>query len=92
MNDDRVSLAVILGPWIEPEWQSGLIEQCRSVWSKPLRDLTNAELAMLLRQHFAVEQLLLIARQRVSEGFDDDTELWEGELTSAIEHASKTAS
>ena len=91
MTTDTISVADLLGPWVEPDWDSGLIERCRNAWSKPLRDLTNQELATLLRQRFAVEQLLPIASQRVLNGFDDDTEIYDGELESAIEYARKAA-
>ena len=91
MSNERISLADILGPWVEPDWQSGLIERCRNAWSTPLPELTNEQLATLLRQRFAVEHLLPIAQQRVREGFDDDTELSDGELERAIEHASNAA-
>ena len=91
MTTDTISIADLLGPWVEPDWDSGLIERCRNAWSKPLRDLTNQELATLLRQRFAVEQLLPIASQRVLDGFDDDTEIDDGELERAIEYARKAA-
>ena len=91
MTTDTISLADFLGPWVEPEWDSSLIERCRNAWRKPLRDLTNQELATLLRQRLAVEQLLPIASQRVLDGSDDDTEIYDGELERAIEYARKTA-
>jgi hypothetical protein len=91
MTTDTISIADLLGPWVEPDWDSGLIERCRNAWSKPLRDLTNQELATLLRQRFAVEQLLSIASQRVLDGVDDDTEIYDGELESAIEYARTAA-
>ena len=89
MNDEPISVADILGPWVEPNWDSGLIERCRNAWNKPLQNLTNQELATLLQQRFAVERLLPIASERVQNGFDDDTEIYDGELESAIEHARK---
>ena len=91
MTTDTISIADILGAWVEPDWDSGLIERCRNAWSKPLRDLTNQELATLLRQRFAVEHLLPIASKRVQDGSDDDTEIYDGELESAIEYARKAA-
>ena len=75
----------------EPDWDSGLIDRCRQAWSKPLRDLSREELATLLRQRIAVEHILPIARQRVQSGADDDTEMYDGELESAIEYASHAA-
>jgi hypothetical protein len=91
MNNDHLSLADIIGPWIQPEWDTGLIERCRNAWNKPLRTLTNEELATLLRQRIAVKHLLPIAQQRLRDGFDDDTELSEGELQRAVEYASDNA-
>jgi hypothetical protein len=91
MNTETKSVAEILGPWIEPDWDSGLIARCRSAWNKPIQNLTNQELATLLRQRFAVTHLLLVASERVQDGFDDDTEMYDGELASAIEYARKAA-
>ena len=86
---DNISVAQILGPWVEPDWDSGLIARCREAWNKPLRDLSREELATLLRQRFAVEQLLPIAKKRLADGVDHDTEMFDGELQEAIEYASK---
>lgn len=86
---DQISVADILGPWIEPDFNSGLIARCRAAWSKPLRDLSREELATLLRQRIAVEHLLPVAKQRLKDGVDDDTEMYDGELGAAIEYASK---
>jgi len=30
------TLAEILGPWVEPDWDSGLIARCRGAWFKSL--------------------------------------------------------
>ena len=91
MSNENISVADILGPWVEPDWDSGLIARCRSAWAKPICELTNQELATLLRQRFAVEQLLPIARQRVCDRFNDDSEMYDEELQTAIEHAAKAA-
>jgi hypothetical protein len=80
-------LTDILGPWVEPQWQSGLINRCRAAWGKPLNTLTNQELATLLRQKIATEHILPIAENRVEEDIDDDTEIYEGELKAAVERA-----
>ena len=85
-----ISLAEILGPWVEPDWDSGLIDRCRKAWNKPLRDLSKAELAMFLRQRIAVEHLLPIAKKRLMDGVHDETEMFDGELEEAIEDARKT--
>jgi hypothetical protein len=91
MTTDTNSIADLLGPWVEPDWDSGLIERCRQAWSKPLRDLSREELATLLRQRIAVEHVLPIAKRRVHDGIDDDTEMYDGELEAAIEYASHVA-
>lgn len=85
------SIADVLGPWIEPDWESGLVDRCRSAWNKPLRDLSRKELATLLRQRIAVEHVLPVARQRVADGVDDDAEMYDGELEAAVEYASRNS-
>jgi hypothetical protein len=85
---DDISVANVLGPWVEPDWDSGLIDRCRRAWSKPLRDLSREELATLLRQRIALEQVLPVAKQRLRDRMDDGTEIYEGELEDAIEYAS----
>lgn len=84
---ENTTIADLLGPWIEPDWNSGLIDRCRTAWNKPLRDLSNEELTTLLRQRIAVEHILPLARKRVEDGVEDDTEMYEGELEAAIEYA-----
>lgn len=79
----------MLGPWIDPEWESGLIERCKKAWNKPLKELSNEELATLLRQRVAVQYLLPIAKKRIDDDVDDDTEMYDGELEAAIEYASR---
>ncbi|HEX3799651.1 MAG TPA: contact-dependent growth inhibition system immunity protein [Verrucomicrobiae bacterium] len=88
---DFVSLTDILGPWVEPDWDSGLIRRCKEAWNKPLRDLSREELATLLRQRFAVEHLLPIAIKKLEAQDDDSTEMFDGELSEAIAYASKPA-
>lgn len=87
---DKLSVADVLGPWVEPDWDSGLIDRCRGAWNKPFTELSREELATLLRQRIAVEHVLPIAKQRLQEAVNDDTEMYEGELAAAIEYASKS--
>jgi len=91
MTADTASLSDLLGPWIDSDWNTGLIERCKNAWSKPLRDLSREELATLLRQRIAVEHLLPIAKKRLEDGIDDDTEMFDGELQEAVEYASHAA-
>jgi hypothetical protein len=86
---DQISVADILGKWIEPDWDSGLIARCREAWNKPLRDLSREELATLLRQRIAVSYLIPIAKRRLEDKTDDDSELFAGELVEAIDYASR---
>jgi hypothetical protein len=89
MQSDSQSIADLLGPWVETDWESGLVERCRGAWSKPLRELTNEELATLLRQRIATPRVLSVAESRIADGVDDDTEMYDGELEAAIEYAKK---
>ena len=91
MTADTSSLSDLIGPWIDSDWNTGLIERCKNTWSKPLRDLSREELATLLRQRIAVEHLLPIATKRLEDGIDDETEMFDGELQEAIEYASNAA-
>jgi len=91
MTADTASLSDLLGPWIDSDRNTGLIERCKNAWSKPLRDLSREELATLLRQRIAVEHLLPIAKKRLEDGIDDDTEMFDGELQEAVEYASHAA-
>jgi hypothetical protein len=85
-SNDTISVADILGPWVDPDWDSGLIDRCRKAWNRPLRDLSNEELATLLRQRIAVEHLVPVAKKRLGDGVDDDTEMYDGELQAAIDY------
>ena len=85
MSSEHLSLAEIVGPWIDPDFDSGLIERMRNAWSKPIGRLTNHELATCLRQTVAVEHVLPIAKKRDAEEFHDESELHDTELAQAIE-------
>ena len=83
MNNKK-SIADISGPWVDSELESGLIERCKRVWNKPLIELTNEELATLLRQDIVTEFILPIAEDRVRRNLDDGTEIYDGELEEAV--------
>jgi hypothetical protein len=89
---DDISVANIVGPWVDPNFDSGLISRCKAAWNKPIQTLTNEELATLLWQRIAVERLLPLAKERLEVGFDDDTEMYDGELKAAIEYAATSIS
>lgn len=85
MATETRSLADIIGPWQEPDFNSGLIDRLRRAWTKPVSTLTNHELATCLRQAIAVEHILPIAKMRIDERVDDDSEIDDAELATAIE-------
>jgi hypothetical protein len=76
----------IVGPWVEPEWDSGLIERLRRSWSIPINELSNEMVATFLRQEIATDVLLEEAKRRLELGFDDESELYEGELASVMKN------
>ena len=84
MSWEHQSLAEILGPWQQPDFESGLTERMRLAWTKPMGELTNQELATCLRQSIAIEHLLPIAKQRVRQEVDDGSEILDEELARAI--------
>ncbi len=84
-----LTLAKILGPWQQPDYESGLIGRCRNAWEKPLESLSNYELVTCLQQNLAVAHILPVAKKRLSVRFDDDTELFDGQLGEAIGEAEK---
>jgi hypothetical protein len=84
-----LSVADILGPWIDPDSDSGLIDRCRKSWCIPIDKLSNEMLATFLRQEIATDAILQEANKRLTAGFDDDSELYAGELTAAVEAATK---
>ena len=90
MSADTKSVADFLGPWVEPDWKSSLIARCKEAWNKPLQDLSRLELATLLQQKYVVDQVLPVARRKLQEA-DDDTEMFDGQLAEAIEHATRAS-
>jgi hypothetical protein len=85
LNNANKSIADLIGPWVDSEWETSLILRCKEAWNKPLKELTNKELATFLQQRIATTQILPIAKKRVENNLDDDTEFYEGELKEAIE-------
>ena len=82
------TLVEVIGPWVDPNFDSGLIKTCREAWHKPFASLSRREVAVLLRQKIAAPHLLPVATALL-ESEDDDTEIYEGELSRAIVFAKK---
>ena len=83
------SVADVEGPWIEPDFDSGLIQRCRKNWSVPVGKLSNNALSTFLRQKFALQIVIPEGQRRLQANFVDDTELYDDELASAVQEAQK---
>jgi hypothetical protein len=81
---EKRSIADIVGPWIDPDFNSSLIARCRDNWSKPVGELTNFVLATFIRQQIALNLVVPEARRRIEAGYTDETEILDDELTLAI--------
>ena len=81
---DSRSVADVEGPWVEPDFNSGLIERCKQNWYVPVDKLTNHVLATFLRQQIASSLIVPEARTRIHLSIDDDSELYDGELAEAL--------
>jgi CDI immunity proteins len=80
-------VADVAGPWVEPDFRSGLIERCKRYWNVPIAELPNEILATYLRQQIALRLVIPEARKRLQTGMDDGSEMYEGELAKALAEA-----
>lgn len=78
------SVADIEGAWIDPEFESSLIQRCRENWAIPVSDLSNYALATFIRQRLGLKLVAPEARRRIELQFSDDSELYDEELSDAI--------
>jgi hypothetical protein len=85
------TVADVEGPWVDPKFDSGLIQRCKRGWNTPVAELTNELLATHLRQKIALSIVLPEARKRVAAKFVDDTELYDEELENALKSATGEA-
>ena len=83
------TLAEILGPWRQPEADTGLIARCREAWDKPIEQFTDLELVTCLQQNLAVAHILPIAKKRLEAAAPDGSEMFEGQLVEAVAAAEK---
>ncbi|MGM9482266.1 hypothetical protein ACS5PN_13840 [Roseateles sp. NT4] len=81
------SVADIEGPWVEPDFDSSLIQRCRLNWQVPVFALSNYALATFIRQRRGLSLALPEARCRLKAGFVDGTELHDEELQMAVDEA-----
>ena len=83
------SVADIVGAWVDPNFESGLIRRCRESWNVPIDRLTNKMLATFLRQDIATQAVLEEANKRLALGIHDESEICEDELLEAVQAAMK---
>jgi hypothetical protein len=75
------------GPWVEPEFDSGLIARCRAYWTVPVSELPNSILATFLRQRMAMSLVVAEAQSRIEAHVNDESEMFDGELLDALKEA-----
>jgi hypothetical protein len=80
----ELCVADIEGPWSDPNLESGLIIRCRENWNVPVTKVSNEILATFLRQKLALKIVIPEAQRRIDLQFDDDSEIYEGELLNAL--------
>ncbi len=90
-REQPATVAAVEGPWVEPEFKSGLIERCKRGWNTPVGELTNELLATYLRQKIALRLVVPEAKKRLAAGYVDGTELYEEELPNALASATGEA-
>jgi transposase len=88
-NSPPRSVEDVAGPWVEPTFESGLIQRCRRYWAVPVEELPNEALATYLRQGIALGLIAPEAKKRVQSGFKDGSEMYDGELAEALRKAGK---
>lgn len=81
---EKRAVVDIVGPWIEPGFNSSLIEHCRDNWSMPVSEIANYVLATFIRQHLALDLVIPEAQRRITSGFTDESEILDDELEIAI--------
>jgi hypothetical protein len=81
---EQRSVRDIEGPWVEPEFDSSLVQRCRENWAVPLGQVTNHVLATFICQRVGLSIGLPEADRRVRARYDDESEMYDGELASAL--------
>jgi len=81
---EQRSVGDIEGPWTEPEFDSNLIQRCRENWAVPIGQVANDVLATFVRQRVGLSIVVPEAKCRVGAHYDDDSEMYDGELAAAL--------
>ncbi|HKQ49542.1 MAG TPA: hypothetical protein VJZ71_15830 [Phycisphaerae bacterium] len=92
MNREQpATVADVEGPWVDPGFESGLIERCKRGWNTPVAELPNYLLATYLRQKIALSLVVPEAQKRVAAKFVDGTEIDDEELENALKYPTRDA-
>jgi hypothetical protein len=83
-NDLPQSIEDVEGPWVDVDFESGLVERCQRFWSTPITEVPNNGLATYLQQRVALSIVIPEAQRRIAANYDDGTEIYEGELVAAL--------
>jgi hypothetical protein len=81
---EKRAVADIVGPWVDPDFNSSLTERCRDNWLVPVGEISNYVLATFIRQQIALGLVVPEAQRRIASGFTDETEILDDELALAI--------
>jgi len=81
---EKRTVAEIVGPWVEPDFKSSLIERMLLNWALPVGEISNYVLATFIRQRVALDLVIPEANRRIASGFTDETEILDDELAIAI--------
>lgn len=81
---EKRAVADIVGPWVDPGFDSSLIGRCRDNWSVPVDEISNYVLATFIRQQIALGLVVPEAQRRIASGYTDETEILGDELALAI--------
>jgi hypothetical protein len=82
-----ITVADVAGPWVDSNFDSGLIRRCKRGWNTPVAELTNELLSTYLRQKIALSLIVPEAQKRIAAKLVDDTEMYDEELQNALKSA-----
>lgn len=78
------SLEQLEGAWSEPDFDSGLVSRCHGLRRVPLQQLTPGDMRVLIGQHVGLSHLVPLALDVLEREPLVDTELYPGDLLSAV--------
>jgi hypothetical protein len=84
--DRSRSVADVEGPWVDLNFDSGLVGRLKRNWHVPVHSLSNESLATFIRRRIGLSLVVPETHNRMETGFDDDSELYDGELANALKN------